>query len=66
MLEAHGYKVDPEAGHVFGKRGLPIKKKTTAGYIQVWGGGVQRMAHRLIWEAANGPIPDGMETPPES
>lgn len=36
------------------------------GYLRLtlqapWGKLVQIMAHRLVWEAANGPIPDGLQ-----
>lgn len=55
-----GYEIDPEAGLVFGLRGRPVGSKDSSGYLQVDGrsrGLGIRSAHRLIWEAVNGPVP---------
>lgn len=30
------------------------------GYAQAWDGERNVLAHRMVWEAANGPIPEGM------
>ena len=59
-----GYKVDPEAGVIIGKRGQPVGAPDRRGYIQVFRMNGRRhspMAHRVIWEAVHGPIPDGHE-----
>lgn len=59
-----GYQVDPDAGLVIGARGRPVGSLDTSGYLQVDGrprGFGMISAHRLIWQAVNGPIPDGHE-----
>lgn len=58
------YSVDPELGLVFGLRGQPIGSADSSGYLQIDArprGLGMLSAHRLIWEAANGPIPVGKE-----
>lgn len=58
-----GYSVDPEAGIVYGLRGKPIRK-LIKGYVTVWNsrhGSFYRQAHRMVWEAVNGQIPEGMQ-----
>lgn len=59
----HGYRVNPSLGIVYGRRGLPITNEAGGGYTQVSHGrsGFHMQAHRLIWEAVHGPIPDGMQ-----
>lgn len=37
------------------------RKATRAGYGQTWANGKTRLAHRVFWERANGPIPEGHE-----
>ena len=57
---ALGLRVDPERGIVIGPRGNPIGWTTPEGYIVVRsyrGRRADALAHRLIWEAVNGPIP---------
>lgn len=34
---------------------------TREGYRRIWHGGRYRMEHDVVWEVANGPIPDGYE-----
>lgn len=64
MAELADFKVDAENGWVIGLRGKPITKKVR-GYVLLWRNGretkVYVMAHRLIWERVNGPIPEGMQ-----
>ena len=59
-----GFKVDADAGLVIGHRGKPVGSPNTRGYLQVdarrRGLGLP-FVHRIIWEAANGPIPAGYE-----
>ena len=60
MIPIHGFQVDPDAGLVYGPRGVPIGSPDTSGYLQIDGrsrGLGILSAHRLIWVAANGPIP---------
>lgn len=64
MIEILGYSVDPEAGLVYGPRGCPIGSPDSCGYLQIDGrsrGFGVLSVHRLVWEAANGPIPDDKE-----
>lgn len=65
VIQYGGYRIDAENGVVYGKRGRPIRKKMK-GYVWVMtyrnGRSVNVCAaHRMIWEAAVGPIPPGME-----
>ena len=56
------YKIDPENGVVYGKRGRPCTHHNPQGYIQIRKKDrYYAMAHRMIWERVNGPIPDGMQ-----
>lgn len=52
---------DFEKGLVIGLRGKAVGSKKWTGYIEVYVGGARKLAHRLIWEAANGPIPAGLQ-----
>jgi hypothetical protein len=67
MYEIYGYRVDPEAGLVYGLKGKPIGSPDTDGYLQVDARsradipGSMLSVHQLIWVAVNGPIPDGFE-----
>lgn len=62
ILHQRGYWTDPEAGVVIGKRGRPIRRVNGRGYGEVHShGAFVGTVHRMIWEAANGPIPAGME-----
>lgn len=59
-----GYKVDPDAGVVFGIRGRPVGSKDTCGYLQIDGrtrGLGILSAHQMIWQAVHGPIPPGLD-----
>lgn len=62
MITYLGYGVDPESGLVTGRRGKPIRK-VARGYIQAANGraGTFYMAHRLVWESVNGPIPNDLQ-----
>jgi hypothetical protein len=63
----YGFSVDPETGNVFGPRGFALKPlPTNCGYFRVAvrlpGDGMKkRLIHRVVWEAVNGPIPDGLQ-----
>jgi len=64
MIEYHGYRVDPEAGLVYGLRDVPLGSLNGSGYLQMDGrrAGLKRPhVARFIWEAVNGPIPPKME-----
>ena len=56
------YRVDAEAGIVYGKRGKPVGSLLTTGYIRIGRRTKPQLsAHRLIWESIHGPIPDGLQ-----
>src|SRR5690606_10829231 len=63
--EGSGMLVNPESGDVIGRSGRKVGSDDGKGYLLVsWkSGGSTRTgrAHRLVWEAVNGPIPEGME-----
>lgn len=54
-----GYWVAPELGLVFGTRGRPVGTIQTNGYVQAKVNRRPYLAHRLIYEATVGPIPEG-------
>lgn len=62
------FKYEPATGHLI-NRSRRIKSREGAvsgwvhvdGYVQVYAFGGGHLAHRVIWEMVNGPIPDGME-----
>jgi hypothetical protein len=61
-LTSGRWSIDADAGVLFGVRDDPIGAKSPEGYLLVKP--TQRlrvMAHRVIWEALHGPIPDGFE-----
>lgn len=64
LIAISGFTVDPEAGLVYGPRGVPIGSTDSSGYLQIDGRtrglGIQS-AHQLVWRAARGPIPNGCE-----
>lgn len=50
-------RAQPLVGECIGGDG----ERTRLGYVRVWREGRRHLAHRLAYEAAKGPIPDGME-----
>lgn len=63
MLQVRGtWFVDPETGNVHGK---PLGYVSKQGYVVIdgtWAGkGRTLQAHRLVWEAVHGPIPEGLQ-----
>ena len=57
-----GYRVDPEMGVVYGLRGRPLTAHNPQGYVMVTRASKYvASVHRVIWEAVNGPIPEGMQ-----
>ncbi len=67
MHEIHGYRIDAERGLIYGLKGKPIGSRDSSGYLQIDARsradvpGRMLSSHKLIWTAANGPIPDGFE-----
>jgi hypothetical protein len=62
ILWGDGYAVYPEAGVVLGLRGKPVRCKNPQGYMFIQRRGrYVATVHRVIWEAVNGPIPEGMQ-----
>lgn len=59
LIKHRGKVVDTETGEVYSRRvGYTRKRGYHAVYLAK---GVTQMAQRFIWEAAHGPIPDGMQ-----
>lgn len=56
-----GYSFDAERGVVIGKRGKPVGRVCSRGYVEVSDGRNTYRAHRMIWQHMHGPIPAGME-----
>lgn len=66
LHEQSGYLTWPERGVVYGREGVAVGTECADGYVRLGGsrrGLVVRYqyAHRVIWEAVNGPIPEGLE-----
>ena len=57
------WRVDPDAGHIYGTRGRPLRRINTWGYVQLkfrdshdWTIEHAVLAHRVIWEHQHGPL----------
>ncbi|MEP7114433.1 MAG: HNH endonuclease [Ilumatobacteraceae bacterium] len=61
MYKYEGLMVDPANGVIYGRRGGTVGARHDRGYIVVGSQNRTMFAHRLIWEAVNGPIPDEMQ-----
>lgn len=64
-IEAGEWRVDADKGLVYGVSGNPFVRKNSKGYIQIkfrdrldWRREHAALAHRVIWEAVHGPLPD--------
>lgn len=61
--EQSGLLVDPADGVIYGRAGATVGTRCGDGYVRL--GGRRGMsclyAHRVIWEAVNGVIPEGLE-----
>lgn len=67
----HGFRVDPETGDVYGRSGRKLKHSVSrTGYHRIaayWpkvdGSPWQKrfLVHRIVWEAVNGEIPEGLQ-----
>lgn len=62
-IKAGKWSVDPIAGVVCGIKGEPFRRRSARGYIHIlfrdvddWRRQRMVMAHRVIWEYANGPL----------
>ena len=61
-MSKHEYPVDFDKGVVIGVKGRPFSRRNGRGYIEIRNSGkAVGLAHRYIWERANGPIPAGMQ-----
>lgn len=58
----HGYRIDPERGVVIARRGGNPIRRVNKRYvcIQNWPE-TCKFVHRIIWEAVNGPLPEGLQ-----
>lgn len=58
LIKHRGKVVDTETGEIYSRR---VGYTRSAGYYQVYlAKGVTQQAHRFIWEAVHGPIPDAL------
>lgn len=65
LPEVRGHRVDVDLGVVYGRGPAPITSRNSYGYVVLAVAPDRKRrhlsAHRLVWEAVHGPIPDGME-----
>lgn len=57
-------RIDAESGAVFSVRSdfeVRVGTKAKSGYVYVYADGKSKLAHRMVWESANGAIPAGAE-----
>lgn len=60
--EQSGLLVDPKRGTVYGAAGTPVGAVCSDGYVRLGGRRNGYLyAHRVIWEAVHGEIPEGLE-----
>ncbi|WP_170218627.1 HNH endonuclease signature motif containing protein [Marilutibacter aestuarii] len=60
--EATGFLVDPQDGVIYGVRGTPIGSLCADGYVRIgWLSRGCQYAHRVVYEAVHGAIPQGLE-----
>jgi hypothetical protein len=58
----YAFRIDAEAGAIYGQDGRRVGYLNTTGYIRIARHQNNTLsAHRLIWESVHGPIPDGMQ-----
>lgn len=62
-IAARKWRVDPDAGLIYGTRGKPLHRLNTWGYVQLklrdpddWTIEHAVLAHRVIWEHTHGPL----------
>lgn len=67
LIASRQWRVDPELGIVYGKRGSAFRRMNSWGYIQIkfrdpndWRTEHAALAHRVIWEAVHGPLDAGL------
>lgn len=67
-IKSGRWSVDPEAGLVYGARGLPFSRRNNNGYIFIsfrdaadYRTFRSALGHRVIWEYVNGPIAPGLD-----
>ena len=60
-LAAGEFSVDPATGHIADRNGRPRDTTVIRGYRQVSIRRTLVRAHRMVWIACEGPIPDGMQ-----
>lgn len=61
--EQAGLLVDPRLGVLYGAQGQPVGTPGGDGYVRVGRrrNSLHQYAHRIVWEAVHGPIPDGYQ-----
>ncbi|WP_411815507.1 HNH endonuclease signature motif containing protein [Gordonia sp. SND2] len=66
-IKAGGWVVDAHRGHILGRSGKPLTRRSPDGYLhpkfrhpENWHVEVSVFAHRVIWEHVHGPIAPGL------
>lgn len=57
----NGFRVDPELGIVYGKKGAPLQANARGHVLIVARHRHLGYVHRAVWEVVHGPIPAGMQ-----
>lgn len=66
LIRTGTWRVDAEAGLIFGRRGRPLERRDTLGYVcpefrhPDTGQPTKVSAHRVIWEYVNGQLREGL------
>jgi hypothetical protein len=63
FIDFEGYRINPATGVILGRRGYAVGHPAGNGHLIVTNGyrKMCRSAHRMVWEAVHGPIPEGLQ-----